>query len=92
MGAMAWKLFGTGSAIAAGVAARKVLSSAWQRGTGHAPPVNPEAPDTSWKEAVGWAVVSGALIGVARMLAARKAAELYRRSAGHLPKGVKDVS
>jgi hypothetical protein len=83
---------GLGSAVLAGVAARKVLTAAWRKGTGDDPPANPESPDTTWIEAVTWALASGAAIGVARMLAARKAAEYYRRSAGHLPPGLEEVS
>ena len=46
----------------------------------------------SWPEAVGWAVASGAFVGVARLLATRKAAAYYTRSAGHPPKGLQKVS
>ncbi|HEX5533970.1 MAG TPA: DUF4235 domain-containing protein [Actinomycetales bacterium] len=92
MGAVMWKVLGVGSAVLAGIAARKVLTSAWKAGTGHSPPSNPESPDTSWKEAVAWAVVSGAAVGIARLMATRKAAEYYRRSAGHLPKNLEEVS
>jgi hypothetical protein len=92
VGGIVWKMLGTGSAVLAGLAARKVISAAWRQGTGHQPPTNPESPDTSWQEAVGWAVFSGALVGVARLLATRKAAEYYRKSAGHLPKGLEEVS
>ena len=89
---MAWKLFGTLSAILAGIAARKVLVKVWTKGTGHDPPANPAAPGTSWPEAVGFAVASGAAIGVARMLATRKAAGYYRKSTGHLPRGMEEVT
>jgi hypothetical protein len=37
-------------------------------------------------------MVSGAAMGLARMLAARKAADYYRRSTGHLPPGVEQVT
>lgn len=92
MGAIVWKVLGTGSAILAGVAARKVIMTAWEKGTGSPPRTNPESPDTSWREALGWAVLSGALVGIARLMATRKAAEYYRKSAGHLPKGLEQVS
>ena len=36
-------------------------------------------------EAVAWAVVSGTFVALARMLAQRRAADYYARSAGHLP-------
>jgi hypothetical protein len=89
---MAWKLFGTLSAIFAGMAARKLLVKVWSKGTGGPPPANPAAPGTSWPEALGFAVASGAAMGVARMLATRKAAGYYKRSTGHLPPGMEEVT
>lgn len=89
---MVWRIFGGLSAILAGIAARKALVKGWAMITGDAPPANPHAPDTEWQEAIGWAVVSGAIVGVARMLATRKAAHYYRRSSGHLPPGMEQVS
>jgi hypothetical protein len=80
-----------GSAVLAGIAARKVMTAAWRKGTGGDPPANPESPDTTWAQAVAWALASGAAIGLARMLAARKAADFYRRSSGHLPPGLQEV-
>ena len=37
---------------------------------------------------MAWAVFSGALVGLARMLAQRRAASYYARSTGHLPPGL----
>jgi hypothetical protein len=90
--ALGWKILGTGGAVLAGIAARKAVTSAWQLTTGKPPPANPEHPDTTWAEAVGWAVLSGAVVGTARMLATRKAAAYYRRSTGHLPPKMHEVS
>jgi hypothetical protein len=87
-----FKIFGTVSAIAAGVATKKLLEVAWKTATGHAPPENPEHPDVQWWEALSFAIASGAAIGVARMLTARKAAEYYRKSTGRLPAGLKDMA
>lgn len=92
MGGFVWKVLGTGSAVLAGIAARKALITGWQKVTGHPPPANPASRTTSWPEAVGFALMSGALMGLARMLAARKAADFYEKSAGHLPPGVDEVS
>lgn len=89
---MWWRIFGTASAVMAGIAARKVLVKGWQLTVRDDPPANPQAPDTSWPEAIGWAIASGALMGLARMLATRKAADYYRRSTGHLPPGMEEVS
>lgn len=87
-----WKVFGTLSAVAAGIATKKLLDFAWKAATGHPPPENPEHPDVQWYEAVSFAVASGAAVGLARMLTARKAADYYRRSTGHLPAGLDKVT
>lgn len=92
MGTLVWKVLGTGAAVAAGVLARKLMTAGWKLGTGKEPPANPEDPTVSWQEAVGWAVASGAAVGVARLLATRKAARYYEKSAGHRPKGMQEVS
>jgi hypothetical protein len=36
-------------------------------------------------EAIAWAIVSGTFVALARMLAQRRAASYFQRSAGHLP-------
>jgi Protein of unknown function (DUF4235) len=87
-----WKIFGTVSAVAAGIATKKLLDLSWKAATGHAPPENPEHPDVQWYEAVSFAIASGAAVGLARMLTARKAAEYYRKSTGHLPAGLDKVT
>ena len=88
MGSMVWKVLGTGSAVLAAGLAQKGVTALWRTATGNEPPTIPEDPDTSWGEAVGWAVLSGAVIGVARLLATRRAAQYYRHSTGHLPKAL----
>jgi hypothetical protein len=91
-GSLSWKLFATVSAAAAGIATRKALTATFRKTTGRPPPANPEAPSTSWQEALGWAAASGAAMGLARMLATRKAAVVYQKSTGHLPAGLEDVN
>jgi hypothetical protein len=73
------------------MAARKAMTAGWKLSTGKKPPSNPEHPDVSMGEAVAWAIASGVAVGVARMLASRKAADYYRRSTGHLPANLEDV-
>jgi hypothetical protein len=87
-----WKLLGTLSAVLAGLAARKALVTGWRATTGKNPPANPAAPGTEWKEAIPYALASGAAMGLARMLATRKAAGYYRKSTGHLPPGMEEVT
>ena len=88
MGALAWKVLGTGSAVLAASVAERGLVALWRVATGDDPPSAPEDPDTRWGEAVTWAVLSGAAIGIARLFATRRAASYYRSSTGELPKAL----
>lgn len=70
---LTWRVLGTGLAVVTGLVVRKVFAAAWRSTTSHDPPTNPAAPETSWGEALGWALASGAAIGVGRMVATRGA-------------------
>ena len=85
MGSLVWKVLGTGGAILAGIIARKVTVSGWKLATGSPPPANPEDPEVEWKEALGFALFSGAVVGIARLMTTKKAADFYTKSAGHPP-------
>ncbi len=80
-----YSVFSLVAALGAAAVAKKGLNTSWRAATGKNPPANPADPDVGLAEAVMWAAVSGTLIGVARMLATRRAASYYARSTGHLP-------
>lgn len=80
-----YSAFSLVAALGAAAVAKKGLNTSWRAATGKNPPANPADPDVSIAEAVMWAAISGTLIGVARMLAARRAAHYYAKSTGHLP-------
>ena len=80
-----WTVFSLVSALLGAALAKKALDTGWKAATGKNPPENPADPDVAMGEAVAWAVVSGTFVALARMLAQRRAANYYRRSAGHLP-------
>ena len=84
-----WTAFSLVAALGAAAVARKTLDKSWKVATGKKPPENPADPDVELREAITWAVVTGAFIAVARMLAQRKAASYYTRSTGHLPPDLK---
>ena len=84
-GSKAWSIFSLGAALGAAAVAKKTLTGTWRATTGKNPPANPADPDVDLWEAVAWAAVSGTVIGLARMLATRRAANYYTRSTGHLP-------
>ena len=80
-----YSVFSLVAAVGAAAVAKKALNTSWRAATGKNPPANPADPDVGLGEAVMWATISGTLIGVARMLATRRAAHYYARSTGHLP-------
>jgi hypothetical protein len=84
-GSKIWTAFSLAAALGAAAVAKKTLNTSWKAATGKNPPANPADPDVDIWEAVLWATVSGTAIGIARMLATRKAAHYYARSTGHLP-------
>jgi hypothetical protein len=88
-GSKVWSVFSLVSALGAAAVAKKTIDKSWQVATGKQPPENPADPDVEIWEAVTWAVITGAFIALARMLAQRKAASYYVRSTGHLPGDLK---
>ena len=84
-GSKVWSVFSLVSALGAAAVAKKSIDKSWQVATGKKPPENPADPDVEIWEAVTWAVITGAFIALARMLAQRKAASYYVKSTGHLP-------
>jgi Protein of unknown function (DUF4235) len=65
------RIMGGFAAAAAGFAARKLITFAWTRITGKVPPDDPHDPQVAVAEAVGFAVVMGVGMEVARLLATR---------------------
>lgn len=84
-GSKVWSAFSLVAVLATAAVTKKALNTSWKAATGKTPPANPADPDVDVKEAVAWAAVSGALIGLARMAAARRAAGYYVKSTGKLP-------
>ena len=90
-GSKIWTVYGLAATTLATILARKALNTTWKVSTGKTPPKNPAHPDVSMGEAVAWAILSGVAVGLARMVASRKAAAYYRKSTGHLPPNLQDV-
>ena len=51
--------------------ARKALIFTWTKATGKRPPTNPEDPEETLVEALGWSVLVGVTVAVVRVLAIR---------------------
>jgi hypothetical protein len=80
-----WKVFAGLAGMAGGFVARKGIAFAWRKGTGKEPPINPENPDVSLAEALGWAVLMGVGMEVTRVVITRAAVRQWQSSTGSLP-------
>lgn len=89
-GKTGYKLLTMIAAAAGAFAARKLLTTVWKAASGKEPPSNPEHPEVTWPEAISWAVLSGAIVGVARLAAQKKVAASWHRSTGVLPPGLRE--
>ena len=84
-GDLGWRLLAGAAAFGAGFVARKAITVGWKQIIGKEPPTNPESPEVELAEAIGWAVVTGVGMEVARLLATRAAAKRWHNSTGELP-------
>lgn len=73
-----WSLGGFLAVVLAAAIGRTLLKSGWRASTGTEPPQNPDSEEATWTQALGWAVVTGALVGVVRTLS-RKGTNSIRR-------------
>lgn len=87
----AWKLMDRSTSLAATVAAPMLATAAWRAVTGRKPPTAADNPEVELREAIGWAVVGGALVQVVKVGVRRQTAQYWVRSTGHLPPGMKGV-
>ncbi|HEY7431772.1 MAG TPA: DUF4235 domain-containing protein [Streptosporangiaceae bacterium] len=78
-GSAAVKVLASIAAFAAAFATRKFLTLAWRQATGKEPPTDPHDPHVGMGEALTWAVLIGAGIESARLLATRAATRNERQ-------------
>lgn len=91
-GKTVYKLLALGASVLGAMAARKSLTFVWKALSGKEPPANPEHPEVTWGEAASWALVSGAAVGLARMVAQKRVASTWHRSTGSLPPGLEKTA
>ena len=70
------------STLGATAVAKKAVDATWKVGSkGKTPPTDPSDPDIDLREAIVFAILSGAVISVVRLFIARKLAQKERREA-----------
>lgn len=72
------KLVGIGAALAAAWVAQQIISGMWQAASGHKPPKAEDPGDARFAEIAAAAAVTGALVALSRVLAARGTARLLK--------------
>jgi Protein of unknown function (DUF4235) len=80
-----WNGVASAAAVAAVVATKPFIERAWRMIVGSEPPGNPADEEVSWRDAILWAVVTGAVVGVIRLVAQRSAAGAWQKARGHYP-------
>ncbi|HSM43758.1 MAG TPA: DUF4235 domain-containing protein [Acidimicrobiia bacterium] len=83
-----WNILAWVAAAGAAWAGRKATTLVWAQITDNEEPSNPAKHGTSWAEALGWAVLAGAIATTARVLAQRGAARAWEAATGETPPGV----
>ena len=85
-GSTGYKILAMVASLLGALVARKLLTTTWKLASGKEPPENPAHPTVTWPEAVSWAVASGAVVGLARLIAQKKVADSFHRAAADTPK------
>ena len=83
-----WNAVASGAAIGAVAASKPALERSWRLIFRSDPPGNPAHHDVAWRDAVLWALLTGALVGVIRLVAQRAAAGAWYRVTGDYPEAL----
>ncbi len=67
------------AAAGAAVLARHLLRAGWRTTLHREPPKNPASSSVDWQDALLWGAVSGALVGVTRIVSRRASTAAYKR-------------
>jgi len=67
---------GMGTALAASFLVQQLINGVWRATAGHKPPKADDDSDARFGEVAAAAIITGALIGLARVLATRGAAKI----------------
>jgi hypothetical protein len=83
-----WQAVATGAAVGGVALTRPLVERTWRVVVGSEPPGNPAHESVAWRDAILWALVSGAVVGMIRLVAQRTAAGAWQRVRGSYPKGL----
>ena len=84
---LAYQVLTYAAAMGASALASRSANQGWKLVRREAPPLNPAARQTSWKAALSFAAITGALGAVAGVASRRAVAAAWRAKVGRLPMG-----
>jgi hypothetical protein len=85
MGKLGWKITTIAVGIPVGIAAKKLVDTAWSAARPGNPPRTARDPDASWGDALAWAALSGLGVAIAQLITTKSAASLWRKLVGAEP-------
>ncbi|MDA3919578.1 MAG: DUF4235 domain-containing protein [Salinisphaera sp.] len=80
-----WLALAAGTAIGAGIIARKGTASLWRYTLDEEPPIQVDEPGTSWQRVAVWAALSGFCVAFARVIGRGVASGTWRHALGRNP-------
>jgi hypothetical protein len=83
-----WNGVASVAAIGAVALSKPLVERSWRVVFRSEPPGNPAHQDVAWRDAVLWALFTGALVGLIRLVAQRAAAGAWYRATGNYPEAL----
>jgi hypothetical protein len=83
-----WNGVASAAAIGAVTVTKPLIERGWRMAFRSEPPGNPAHQDVAWRDALLWAVITGALVGMIRLVAQRMAAGAWQKATGDYPKAL----
>jgi hypothetical protein len=86
-----WNAMAGAVAVGAVRASTPLIERGWRMATGSEPPENPAREDVTWRDAILWALITGAVFGIVRLVAQRSAAGAWKKARGQYPAALRSV-
>jgi hypothetical protein len=83
-----WNGVASAAAVGAVVVTKPLVERSWRVVFRSEPPGNPAHQDVAWRDAILWALITGALVGLIRLVAQRLAAGAWQKATGDYPEAL----
>lgn len=80
-----WSILSTLVALATSMVLKNTIEKSWEKTTKRKAPKTPTEKHVDWKEAIAWAVISGIIVSVAKLLTTKLTHDSWERLLGESP-------